>query len=55
MKTIDGTAATETINVFVINDNSTRLASLESGDVDFVCSPLTASDLDWWKEMIIWS
>lgn len=42
----DGTAATETINVFVINDNSTRLASLESGDVDFVCSPLTASDLE---------
>lgn len=42
----DGTPATETINVYVINDNSTRLASLEAGDVDFVCSPLTASDLD---------
>ena len=41
-----GKPATETINVFVINDNSTRLASLESGDVDFVCSPLTASDLE---------
>lgn len=42
----EGTPATETINVYVINDNSTRLASLESGDVDFVCSPLTASDLE---------
>ncbi len=37
--------ATENINVYVINDNSVRLASLESGDVDFICSPLTASDL----------
>lgn len=42
----EGTPGTDTINVFVINDNSTRLASLESGDVDFVCSPLTASDLE---------
>ena len=42
----EGDPATETINVYVINDNSTRLASLESGDVDFVCSPLTASDLE---------
>lgn len=41
----DGAPPTQTINVNVINDNSTRLASLESGDVDFVCSPLTASDL----------
>ncbi|MDO4312119.1 MAG: ABC transporter substrate-binding protein [Eubacteriales bacterium] len=42
----EGTPGTETINVYVINDNSTRLASLESGDVDFVSSPLTASDLE---------
>ncbi|MGI6090928.1 MAG: ABC transporter substrate-binding protein [Saccharofermentanales bacterium] len=41
----EGKPATETINVYIINDNSVRLASLESGDVDFVCSPLTASDL----------
>ncbi len=40
-----GTPATPTINVYVINDNSVRLAAVESGDVDFVCSPLTASDL----------
>ena len=40
-----GEPATETINVFIINDNSVRLASLEAGDVDFICSPLTASDL----------
>lgn len=41
-----GKALTETINVFVINDNSVRLASLQSGDVDFVCSPLSANDLE---------
>ena len=40
-----GAPATPNINVYVINDNSVRLASLESGDVDFICSPLTASDL----------
>lgn len=40
-----GKALTDTINVFVINDNSVRLASLQSGDVDFVCSPLSANDL----------
>lgn len=40
-----GTPATENINIYVINDNSVRLASLEAGDVDFVSSPLTASDL----------
>lgn len=40
-----GTPATENIVIHVINDNSTRLAAVESGDVDFVHSPLTASDL----------
>lgn len=38
-------AATPNLNVYVINDNSVRLAALEAGDVDFICSPLTASDL----------
>ncbi len=41
----EGVAVTKTINCYIINDNSVRLAALESGDVDFVCSPLTASDL----------
>lgn len=40
-----GTPATENLIIHVINDNSTRLAAVESGDVDFVHSPLTASDL----------
>ncbi len=40
-----GTPATENIIVHIINDNSTRLAAVEAGDVDFVHSPLTASDL----------
>ena len=40
-----GAPATENIIVHVINDNSTRLAAVEAGDVDFVHSPLTASDL----------
>lgn len=40
-----GTPATENIIIHVINDNSTRLAAVEAGDVDFVHSPLTASDL----------
>ena len=42
----EGTAATKYLNCYIINDNSVRLAALESGDVDFVCSPLTATDLE---------
>jgi peptide/nickel transport system substrate-binding protein len=40
-----GVPGTAKINVHVINDNSVRIAALQSGDVDFVCSPLSANDL----------
>ncbi len=36
---------TPMINVHVINDNSVRIAALQAGDVDFISSPLTATDL----------
>ncbi|KYG90550.1 hypothetical protein A0U40_06140 [[Bacillus] sp. KCTC 13219] len=41
-----GTPKTEKLTYFIIPDNSTRVASLESGDIDFIHSPLSASDVE---------
>lgn len=41
----DGVPATPNINIYVIPDNSVRITALESGDVDYICSPVTATDI----------
>jgi peptide/nickel transport system substrate-binding protein len=40
-----GKPKTKKITYFIIPDNSTRVASLESGDIDFVHSPLSPQDI----------
>ncbi|MDC3413789.1 ABC transporter substrate-binding protein [Aquibacillus sp. 3ASR75-11] len=40
-----GTPKTPKITYFIIPDNTTRVAALESGDVDFVHSPLSPQDI----------
>lgn len=37
---------TKKLTYYIIPDNSTRVASLESGDIDLVHSPLSASDVE---------
>ncbi len=41
----NGTPKTKKVTYFVIPDNSTRVASLESGDIDLVHSPLSPQDI----------
>lgn len=41
---------TEKIVYYIIPDNSTRVASLEAGDIDLIHSPLSASDVERMKE-----
>lgn len=41
---------TNKITYFIIPDHSTRVASLEAGDVDLVHSPLSASDVERMKD-----
>ena len=45
-----GKSKTQKITYFIIPDNSTRVASLESGDIDFVHSPLSPQDIKRMKE-----
>lgn len=40
---------TEKIVYYIIPDNSTRVASLEAGDIDLIHSPLSASDVERMK------
>ncbi|WP_052344324.1 ABC transporter substrate-binding protein [Bacillus ndiopicus] len=42
----NGAPKTDKLVYFIIPDNSTRVASLESGDIDFIHSPLSASDVE---------
>ncbi|WP_342506095.1 ABC transporter substrate-binding protein [Sporosarcina sp. FSL K6-2383] len=41
-----GKSKTEKITYFIIPDNTTRVASLESGDIDLVHSPLSPQDIE---------
>jgi peptide/nickel transport system substrate-binding protein len=45
-----GVPATKNIEIYTIPDNSTRVAALEAGDVDFIHSPLSPQDLPRMKE-----
>lgn len=45
-----GKPKTKKITYYIIPDNSTRVASLESGDIDFVHSPLSPQDIKRMKE-----
>ncbi|MGE5630345.1 MAG: ABC transporter substrate-binding protein [Caulobacteraceae bacterium] len=44
-----GTPKTKKITYYIIPDNTTRVAALESGDVDFVHSPLSPQDISRMK------
>ena len=46
----NGRSNTPKITYFIIPDNSTRVASLESGDIDFIHSPLSPQDVERVKE-----
>ncbi|MEH7125338.1 ABC transporter substrate-binding protein [Bacillus sp. JJ1532] len=46
----NGEPKTKKITYFIIPDNSTRVASLESGDIDLVHSPLSPQDIKRLKE-----
>jgi peptide/nickel transport system substrate-binding protein len=46
----NGKPKTKKITYFVIPDNSTRVASLESGDIDLVHSPLSPQDIQRIKD-----
>ena len=46
----NGEPKTKTITYFIIPDNSTRVAALESGDIDLVHSPLSPQDISRLKE-----
>lgn len=41
-----GVPKTQKLTYFIIPDNTTRVASLESGDIDLVHSPLSATDVE---------
>lgn len=41
-----GDSKVSKITYFIIPDNSTRVASLESGDIDFIHSPLSPQDIE---------
>lgn len=45
-----GAPATKNIEIYIIPDNTTRVAALEAGDVDFIHSPLSPQDIARMKE-----
>ena len=45
----NGNPKTKNIEIYIIPDNSTRIAALEAGDVDLIHSPLSSQDVERMK------